>query len=1245
MPIRQGVLNAGVSRVKVLLNLLIIHNGREISLDNEEAFVWDMGTDITLCNAVLEDEGLLPAAAGPSDDVLLASLVTKEGSYEAGQGESLLLSHLQARSNYSKSGLIDPASLNAVAQLGPDLPPDISENPIHVHEHERAIRDFASSVAQCTSQARIDNWDLGKIFEVRRLLLAQLSSPDAECQRRLEEIKVRYPEVFSDKIDVPCRLKKFEIELKPGFKYYCFLPRRTSEPVIEEMKRQIQELLNQDVIEPCSDSPFAFPVVMARRPGSDKLRLCIDYKLQNDQTVPMPFPVPDLREQLDRLAGKRFYCKLDCSSFFHQFEMLEEHRNLTAFVVPWGAKYRWRRAPFGLRNCPGHCQQAFQQLLSHSGIACIQDIIPYLDDVAFGADSIDEICEKFEAICRVASQSGLRFKESKCILGAKAITHLGFVVNADGLHLSPSRVDSLLKMAPAKNVDEVRHILGSFVFCRSWLGNSAAMSAPLTDLLKKSSVFNWGPDQDRALRLLKEASILSPCLIGILDKNLKVFARTDASILGVACVIFQLYPDEQGEFKPKPYAYASRRFSPTEFRWVLNEKEAYSLKYVFEQFGDILLGHEIELQTDHKNSLWIHQSQSPKVIRWRLFLNRWAHSITHLPGKLNCVSDGLSRHVERLTDAELDDIISRLHVKNLNSPAPTDEQARMMTGEVDDDESADADVDEAMFNGVLIPAIQELDLRDRHCDLELAVEHPSDSLKEADVSSNGFEVESTSAQLNSATSFVYNFQSDDALLNVMGDFILLDKLRTVHSDTSGHVGALRTYRRLRTLLLSEDAEPELWGGDLMAEATKFVKACPMCQKMQSLSSPWSGGHWIRAPAFQELSIDVLEMPFEDVDGNLKAFAVIDSFSRALELFPLSSADAPRVAECLFHIYCRYGRFGAVRCDGAKAFVGSVVKLLLEMLGSRCHQITPYAHWSNGQVERSHREVLRHLRPLLINDSLGVNSHRRWGTLLSGARRIVMNTVNGSIGCTPNELVFGGFCGSEDDLFVNKPSKVSEMSGSSFVLELEREQAELFSRAEAHQAKELQRIASRAIDAPEGYCPQVGDWVLAARGGMPHGRPRDKLQLPLTGPWRVLESSNPASAVVECLHAASRQVVKFGAHELLPFNSELLDSPEDYEKVAQRDFWDYSIDSIQDHRPHFPRRAPGKRLRPKSGYEFLVKYKYIPLSTEEGCENPSWQPWSYTRHLTALRDYCSLSNVMVDLGRDFYVEASNEVADE
>jgi hypothetical protein len=122
---------------------------------------------------------------------------------------------------------------------------------------------------------------------------------------------------------------------------------------------------------------------------------------------------------------------------------------------------------------------------------------------------------------------------------------------------------------------------------------------------------------------------------------------------------------------------------------------------------------------------------------------------------------------DRLTDDELDEIIARLHVKNLGSAAPTDEQASLMTGEVYDDESADADLDEAMFNGVLIPTLQELDLRDKYCDLEPVTELSSDSLKEADVSSsNSLRDDPTFSQLNSTTTFDFECFPSTAVLNM-----------------------------------------------------------------------------------------------------------------------------------------------------------------------------------------------------------------------------------------------------------------------------------------------------------------------------------------------------------------------------------------------------------------------------------------------------------------------------------------------
>jgi hypothetical protein len=1216
LPIKQGIIPAGVSRIKLLASLDIVHHGRHLSLTDEIFWVWDMGPDVTLCNAFLEDEGLLPSSAGDSDDNLLSAFVTQIGPFSVGEGEDLLLSHLQCRSNYSRTALVEVANLSSVAQSGPPLPDDM----VDITAHEENVKLFANSVARQTTQARVDAWSLGTILEARKLLIQQLNNPDVDCKRRLEEIKTRYPEAFGDTIREPCKLRKFEILLKPGFKYYCFLPRRVSEPVMAEMKKQINALLEQGVIENCPDSPFAFPIVMARRPNSDKLRLCCDYKLQNDQTVPCPFPVPDLRGQLDRLAGKAYYCSLDCSQFFHQFELDSASRYLTAFVVPWGEKFQWKRAPFGLRNCPAHCQQEFSQLLIKSGVRCLQDIQPYLDDVAFGADSIDELCEKFEELCKLAVAYGLRFKESKCVLGATAIAHLGFVVNKDGIHIAPSRIDSLLKLPAAKNVDDVRHILGSFVFCREWLTDMTSMTAPLTDLLKKGAKWEWGPAQERALRLLKEGVVTGDCLLGTIDVTKKVYARSDSSILGVACVIFQFVLDSNGLPKAKAIAYSSRRYSPTEFKWVLNEKEAYSIKFIFEKFGDILKGHEIVCQTDHRNSLWIQASKSPKVIRWRLFLNQWTHTIEHLPGKLNETADGLSR-IQEMSDDEVDELISRLHVSKLFETAPED---AVRIGEVDD-ETTDMDVDDAMLNSVLQEALHEIQTR----------EEPEIAPHVSAMATVSSVMGSLNVDHDSFSPAVWTEVGEEgaAVLNAISAE-LRPKLESVHSDTAGHVGSLRTYRRLRLL---PDLPTDMTYSRLMQECSDFVRACPICQKMSSLPSPWKDAHfrWIRAPPFREISIDVLEMPHADLDGNLKTFAVIDSFSRALELFPLPAADAPRVAEALYAVYCRFGRFSVVRIDGAKAFIGSVLPLLMTLLGSACHQIHAFAHWENGQIERAHKEVLRHLRPLILADRAGPNSQKRWNTLLNGARRILMNTVNCSTGVAPNALVYGGFADREEELFVCSSDKSCASEDiPEFIQELELEQSSLMQRAIEFQQLEFDRIAAKASNSPDTPLLQ-GTWVLANREGMPHGRPVDKLQCRRTGPWRVLERPDPVHPTVQCVHAADGRVVSFHRTELVPFNCELMDSPEDYARYGQRDFWEYSIDRISAHRPLIPRRQPRCRPRPKSSYEFLVHYKFLPLSEEDGCENPCWQPFNNLQHLTALQSYCDTPEVKLQLGADFF----------
>lgn len=450
------------------------------------------------------------------------------------------------------------------------------------------------------------------------------------------------------------------------------------------------------------------------------------------------------------------------------------------------------------------------------------------------------------------------------------------------------------------------------------------------------------------------------------------------------------------------------------------------------------------------------------------------------------------------------------------------------------------------------------------------------------------------------------------------------------------MGKLRTYRRLRQLSGFPWGQPT---EALHAGVKEWCEGCLQCQKIWSLrGTPGAAGAAIiRQRPFTEVSIDLVVLKQPDRDGNRYILNIMDSFSRFSELFPLKTGDAESVAECLFAVYNRYGRPRVMRTDGAKAFHGSVLKVLNRMLGVENHITLAYSPYQNGQNERQNQEICRHLRAMVLGDILGVNSMIRWGLLTSAAQRILNNTVHGDLMCTPNELLLGGYGDSDMAMFQADPA-VGEgeaaMAGP-YVQKLEEAQFRLLAASEIHQEQRLLAAAEKArAEGPRQILE--GQYVLAFRGGL-GGRPKEKLQCKYTGPYLVVQRPDPTHSIVKCCHLASREIVELHMGDLQICNmSHFRDNEEEAAKFAERDDWTYTVDSILQHRPSGLRRR-----RPKSSYEFEVLYKHLPRSTEPGDENPCFQPWENVKHLTALRDYCAQPAVRAELGEGFFVEEMEE----
>jgi hypothetical protein len=422
---------------------------------------------------------------------------------------------------------------------------------------------------------------------------------------------------------------------------------------------------------------------------------------------------------------------------------------------------------------------------------------------------------------------------------------------------------------------------------------------------------------------------------------------------------------------------------------------------------------------------------------------------------------------------------------------------------------------------------------------------------------------------------------------------------------------------------------------------KKCEGCLLCNKIWSTRGniEAAGGAIIRQRPWTEAAIDLIVLDEADEDGNKNIVTIVDSFTRAVELYPVQTGDAETVAACLYDVYNRYGRPRRVRCDGAKAFVKSVVKRLNKLVGVAVHPILPYSPYQNGQVERYNQEVMRHLRTIILgNDGRHVLRAKRWGLHTSAVRRLLNNTVNSDTGCTPNELLYGGFGDTEASLFMEDLAREEgePEAGWKFAKELEDLQFEILKRSEEHQQKALEAAVKRAeADAPRAV--EEGSYVLCHRGGLGK-RPKGKLQSRFSGPYLVVNRSadQERDSIVTCLHMGSKQVTSLHMCEIVGIDLSHLKLKE-IEEEAIKDEWTYRVVSIDGFRPTGPRRT-GKTLRPKEKYEFLVKYD-LPESIDSDEENPAWQPYSHVRHTAALKEFCSRQEVMRDLGGTFYVSDS------
>ncbi|GKD60632.1 putative reverse transcriptase domain-containing protein [Tanacetum coccineum] len=303
----------------------------------------------------------------------------------------------------------------------------------------------------------------------------------------------------------------------------------------------------------------------------------------------------------DQLHRSSVYSKIDLRSGYHQLRVREDDIPKTVFRTCYG-HYEFQVMPFGLTNAP----VVFMDLMNRVCKPYLDKfVIVFIDDILIYSKNKGDHEEHLKLILELLKKEELYAKFSKCKFWLPKVQFLGHVIDSEGIHINPAKIESIKDRASPKTPTKIRQFLG---------------------LAEK---------EEADFQMLKHKLCSAPILaLPECSENFVVYC--DASHKSLGAALMQ---------RDKVIAYGSRQLKIHEKNYTTYDLELGIVVFTLKMWIHYLYGMKYTMFTNHKSLQYIldQKGLNMRQRRWLELLTNYDCKIRYHPGKANVVADALSR--------------------------------------------------------------------------------------------------------------------------------------------------------------------------------------------------------------------------------------------------------------------------------------------------------------------------------------------------------------------------------------------------------------------------------------------------------------------------------------------------------------------------------------------------------------------------------------------------------------------------